>query len=83
MNKREFLKLAPIVPIAAVGMLKTLEAEALPVDVSKRYVFRVGSGLTLQDFESLSKKIKSAGFGDVLVVSGDVQIYELVTQANA
>ena len=79
-SKRRFLKLLPIAAVASVGIVKAagVEGEVIEVSPSKRYILRVNrEDLAQGDLTRLRQTLNDRGFPDMLVVSGDVELFEI------
>lgn len=80
-SKRRFMKLLPLAAVAGIGVIKTADVEGKVIEVSptKQYVFKVSTdmNLTQADVDRIQATLKERGFPTMLVVSGDVELFEI------
>ena len=80
LSKRQFMKLLPLATatIAGTVIAEGAKAEAIEVNLSKRYMFRVSSdnALSRDEFNCFSKVLQEKGFANSLIVQG-VDIFEI------
>lgn len=78
-SKRKFLKALPaaaLVPTILMNIDGT-EVKAIETIPGKRYIFMIPGRIRFEQVQHIQKTLVAKGFADCLVVSGDVQIYEL------
>ena len=83
-SKRRFMKLLPLAAVAVAGTVKAgnIEAEALEVNLGKKYVFRIrprpdGYEMSQQNLDDCAKALRERGFKDFVVMQGDIDIFEM------
>lgn len=78
-SRRQLMKVLPVAALAgATFKIGETDAEAIGVKPDKRYVFKINSEcLEQKDLDCIKDKLVSLGFPDALVISGDVDLYEL------
>lgn len=79
-TKRRFVRMLPVAALAGVTLkVGDVEAEAIEIKPEKKYILRLPGDIDWEqeDLDAIRAKIKEQGFPDMLVISGDVELYEL------
>lgn len=77
-SRRQLLKVLPVAALSGAMMkIDGIKAEAIELKPSKRYVFKINADVDQKDLDTIRQKLIERGFPEYLVISGDVDIFEL------
>lgn len=77
-SKRRFIKALPLVALGGVALkIGEHDARANEIKPDRRYVIKIVCDISQQELDGLHKDLAQRGFGDVLLLAGPLEIYEL------
>lgn len=79
-SKRKFIKTLPIAAVAGATMtVGSVTGTVVEVKPEKKYILQLSEDMyfTQEDLDGIHSKLQDKGFGDMLVIAGNVNIYEL------
>lgn len=79
-SKRKFIKTLPMAAVAGATMtVGSVTGTVVEVKPEKKYILQLeGDYFTQEDLDGVRSKLQDEGFSNMLVVAGNVNIYELV-----
>jgi hypothetical protein len=77
-NRRKLLKMLPLAAVAG-ATVKVAEQEARAVEIKpdRRYILKLNEFTSLEDAQNIKAALARSGFADMVVIAGDVELYEL------
>jgi hypothetical protein len=77
-QRRDLLKMLPLAAVAGAAVkIGATEAQAVEIKPDRRYILKLNEFTTQQDAEAIKATLVRSGFPDMLVVAGDLELYEL------
>lgn len=77
-GRRKLMKMLPLAAVAGVTVKAgEQEAHAIEVRPDRRYILKLNEFTTMKDMEDVKATLARSGFPDMLVIAGDVELYEI------
>lgn len=78
-SRRKLIKAVPLAAMTGVAMMiGGNEVQAVEMRPNKRYIFKLKTvGMTQKELNAVHDRLAKRGFSDCLLVSSDVDIFEL------